>query len=92
MQIYELLGQPLVEYNTFWWIYQQLLHAFEGVSDLTLVISAIPDTVAHINGEELPLLPEMKELCGGDGVIGDQETESSGGHTYAADYTDSESD
>lgn len=65
MQLYEVLGRPLVEYNTFWGIYRQILHAFEGVASLTPVFSAILGT--H------PLPPEMKNLRGGDGVIGDQE-------------------
>jgi len=91
-QFYKALGRPLVAYNTFWGIYWQLRHAFKGVVGLTQVISAIPDTVARIDGEELPLLPEMKELHGGDGVIGDaQEAGSSGGLVYA-EFTDSESD
>ena len=50
------------------------------------MISAIPETVACINEEELPLLPEMKELRGGDGVIGDAGDDD--GHVYA-DFTDS---
>jgi hypothetical protein len=80
VQFYEALGRPLVAYNTFWGIYRQLLHAF--VTSLASVISAIPDTVARItNGEELPLLSDMKELRGGDGVIGDaQEVGRSGDH------------
>jgi len=79
-----------VTYNTFWGIYRQLLHSFEGVIGLASVISAIHDTVAHINEEELPLLPEMKELHGGDGVIGDAQAGSGDAHVYA-DFTDSES-
>lgn len=84
--MYEALGRPLVTYSTFWGIYRELLHSFAGVNDLDLVISAIPETVARINEEELPLLPEMKELRGGDGVIGDAGDDD--GHVYA-DFTDS---
>ena len=84
--LYEELGRPLVTYNSFWGIYRQLLHFFEGIVELDPVISAVPDTVTHIDNEELPLLPEMKELRGGDGVIGNAGNDD--GHVYA-DFTDS---
>jgi len=75
-----------VSYNTFWGIYRQLLHSFQGIIDLDPVISAVPNTVTRINNEKLPLLPEMKELRGGNGVIGDAENRDD--HVYA-DFTDS---
>jgi hypothetical protein len=91
VRFYEALGRPLVAYNTFWGIYRQLLHAFVGgvTTSLASVISAIPDTVARINGEALPLLSDMKELRGGDGVIGDGQEVGSSDHVYT-DFTDSE--
>ena len=51
------------------------------------VISAIPDTVNRIDNEKLSLLPEMQELRGGDGVIGNSGKDD--GHVYA-DFTDSD--
>ena len=73
-------------YNSFWGIYRQLLHSFKDITDLDPVISAVPDTVTRINNEELPLLPEMKELRGGDGVVGD--TRNDDDRVYA-DFTES---
>ena len=84
---YEAIGWPLVIYQSFWGIYRQLHHAFEATIDLDPVISAIPDTVNHIDNEKLSLLPEMQELCGGDGVIGNSGKDDS--HVYA-DFTDSD--
>ena len=56
------------------------------------VISAVPDTVTRINNEQLPLLPELKELRGGDGVIGNAGNDDSDDHV-CAEFTDtSESD
>jgi hypothetical protein len=58
------------------------------------VISAVPDTVTRINNEMLPLLPEMEELRGGDGVIVDARIDDSladqaaDDHVYA-DFTES---
>ena len=75
-------------YQSFWTIYRQLLHAFEAIRvDLDPVISAVPDTVNRIDNEELSLLPEMQELRGGDGVIGNSGKDD--GHVYA-DFTDSD--
>jgi len=71
----------------FWGIYWQLLRAFEAIRiDLDVVISAVPDTVNRIDNEELSLLPELRELRGGDGVIGNSGKDDS--HVYA-DFTDS---
>lgn len=56
------------------------------------MISAVPDTVTRINNEQLPLLPELKELRGGDGVIGNAGNDDSDDHV-CAEFTDtSESD
>jgi len=66
--LYEAIGRPLVTYQSFWGIYRQLHHAFEAIIDLDPVISAVPDTVSHIDNEKLSLLPDMQELRGGDGV------------------------
>ena len=85
---YEAIGQPLVIYQSFWEIYWQLLYAFEAIRiDLDLVISAVPDTVNRIDNEELSLFPEMQELHGGDGVIGNSGKDD--GHVYA-DFMDSD--
>jgi len=84
---YEAIGRPLVTYQSFWGIYRQLHHAFEATIDLDPVISAIPDTVNRIDNEKLSLLPEMQELRGGDGVIGNSGKDD--GHVYA-DFTDSD--
>jgi hypothetical protein len=81
-----------VSYNTFWGVYRQLLHSFQGIIDLDPVISAVPDTVSRINDERLPLLSEMKELRGGDGVIGDAGNDLDDDHVYADFTDDSESD
>ena len=81
----------MVTYKSFWGIYRQLLHAFEDTRDLDMVISAVPDTVNHIDNEKLLLLPEMKELRGGDGVIGNSGKDDGDGHVYA-DFTDSGSE
>ena len=79
-----------MSYNTFWGIYQQLLHSFQGIIDLDPVISAVPDTVNRINNEKLPLLPEMRELRGGDGVIGGAKNDDD--HMYASFSSSSDSD
>lgn len=84
---YEAIGRPLVTYQSFWGIYRQLHHAFEATIDLDPVISAVPDTVNRIDNEKLSLLPEMQELRGGDGVIGNSGKDD--GHVYA-DFTDSD--
>jgi len=92
VHFYEALGQPLVSYNTFWGVYRQLLHSFQGIIDLDPVISAVPGTVTRINNEQLPLLPEMKELRGGDGIIGDARNDDLDGHVRAEFTDSSESD
>jgi hypothetical protein len=81
-----------VSYNTFWGVYRQLLHSFHGIIDLDPVISAVPDTVTRIDNEQLPLLPEMKELRGGDGVIGDAGNDDLDDHVRAEFTDSSESD
>jgi len=69
IHLYGAIGQSLVTYQSFWGIYRQLHHAFKAIIDLDPVISAIPDTVNHIDNEKLSLLPEMQELHGGDDVF-----------------------
>lgn len=59
MHLYEAIGQPLV---TWGFISNYVHHAFEAIIELDPMISAVPDTVNHINNEELSLLLEMQEV------------------------------
>jgi hypothetical protein len=68
------------------------LSKFQGIIDLDPVISAVSGTVTRINNEQLPLLPEMKELRGGDGIIGDARNDDLDGHVRAEFTDSSESD
>jgi len=67
-------------------VYRQILHAFQGEDDvLAPVLASHFDSVARIDGEELPLLPDMKELWAADNIIGGMENNFD---EICADFTD----
>ena len=67
-------------------VYRQIIHAFRGKDDvLAPVLASHFDSVARVDSEDLPLLPDMKELRVADNVVGGLGNDSDG---FCADFTD----
>jgi hypothetical protein len=71
--LYTNIGQPAVQSNTFWDVYCQLLQQFRIEEH---VVCIAPILMTHCNAvhaleleEEMPLLPNLKELQNGANVV-----------------------
>ena len=72
--------------DSFWTVYRSLLHAFQQRDKvLEPVLASHFDSVARVDAEELPLLPDMKELQVADNIVRGLENNSDG---PCAEFTD----
>jgi len=74
--LYSNIGCPAVSSSTFWDVYKQLLSAFWALPATPLLDEAVSAAAAFVEGEEVPLLPGLRDLRYGDDGIGDL------GYTY----------
>ena len=72
--LYNSIGQPVVQSNTFWDVYRQLLQQFcieEHAVLVAPILATHCDTVCAMElEEEISLLPNLKELRNGANVVG----------------------
>jgi hypothetical protein len=73
-------------------VYRTLLHAFQQEDDdLAPILASHFDSVARVDAEALPLLPDMKELRVADNIVGKMENNSDGPRAEFTDDSDAES-
>lgn len=103
-KLYGEIGSPIVDFKSFWPVYEQLLQKFiengctrdeELQNELN---SVIEDSRRISDDDKLPLIPGLKELRNGDNVVGCQPVDGDRSTTMefvepeAADFTDYEDD
>ena len=71
--LYAIIGQPVVQSDTFWDIYHQLLQQFhieEHAALVAPILAMYCNTVCVLELEaEMPLLPNLKDLQNGANVV-----------------------
>ena len=72
-KFYENMGNPPVNFETFWDVYLQLLYQFQDANSgaLAPAIREHFESAARLVDEEVPLLPDMQELRQGGKVVGE---------------------
>lgn len=69
--LYSQIGQPVVQSDTFWEVYSQLLNQFQLEEEsLVPVLTAYRETLHALDMEEIQLLPNLKELRNGAKIVG----------------------
>ena len=81
-KLYANLGRPAVSSETFWDVYTALLNSVRAVDDASDFNDA-PQSSEHVEADEiideLPLLPNLRELRYGDEIAGPQRFVYAGG-------------
>lgn len=100
--LYEEMGQPIINKDSFWNTYKDLLHRFQQPAEdteLDEVLATHTETMQRLHDlswDEIPLLEGLKELREGGLVIGegygdDTAGSSNGDGPEYADFTDDSS-